>query len=217
MDHMGLQNDQPTMNSEKLADAYAVESIGRQTSQVGLLEGFLTKLRTRKTMPFLINRVVLDFGCGNHFYTLRSLGPQSPKKFGFDHRFSGEVPFLVDEQILIVGSLSDLPLRIIDRIVALACFEHIEPPQLVSILGQLSHISTPDAEIVGTMPTPAARPILEFLSFRLGVIDPSQIQDHKIYYELPHFQKIVGDGGWKLVEYQKFQFGWNSFFRLQKK
>ena len=98
----------------------------------------------------------------------------------------------------------------------MAVFEHIPPFQLVDVLVALDRVSTPDALILGTVPTPSARPVLEFLSFKLGLIDPSQISDHWVYYDDLWLKEIVALSPWRVKSYQRFQFGMNSQFILGK-
>jgi hypothetical protein len=95
-------------------------------------------------------------------------------------------------------------------------FEHIPPLDLVNVLHHLAKISTPDAIIVGTVPTPLARPVLEFLSFKLGLIDSSQINDHWVYYDDLWLKEILALTPWRMQSYKLFQLGLNSEFILSK-
>ena len=57
---------------------------------------------------------------------------------------------------------------------------------------------------------------LEFLSYKLRLIDPSQIKDHEVYYNKTMLENALQGTGWKLDFYKRFQFGMNSFFQLKK-
>ena len=80
----------------------------------------------------------------------------------------------------------------------------------------MSAICTKNAILVGTVPTPQAGPVLEFISYRLRLIDESQIRDHKVYYDDFWLSAMVGKTTtWKVSSYKKFQLGLNSLFTLR--
>ena len=99
----------------------------------------------------------------------------------------------------------------------MAVFEHIDPFILIDILNELTDRTSKNAIIFGTTPTPLARPVLEFLSYKLKLIDESQVRDHEIYYDDFWFNKILSNTNWILSYYKTFQFGLNSEFILSKK
>jgi len=187
----------------------------KTTTQRALLERFLANSRSRRVRDLHVNKAVLDFGCGLHAWNARTMNPQAKLVHGLDA--SVQEPFTVDTTIKIFSSFDQLPPVSYELIVALAVFEHIPPFDLVKILNHLSHLSSPDALIFGTVPTPQARPILEFLSFKLGLIDDSQIKDHWVYYDDLWLSEILSLTPWKLHSYKKFQLGLNSEFILSKK
>lgn len=184
------------------------------TSQSAFLEGFLTRMRTLKVRPYTQNRRVLDFGCGEHLTTLRSLRQEALDVAGYDILFQGLPPQESFDGIPVYGNLDQIKEKF-DVVTALACFEHIEEEHLPAILRQLAEILTPNGIIIGTVPRPPAKPVLEFLSQRLGLIDPSQILDHKVYYDAKRLRKVVEQSGLELAHYSCFQFRMNSFFVLK--
>lgn len=186
----------------------------KKTSQSGFLESPLTWMRTRKVRPYVRNKDVLDFGCGQHLETLRQLRPIARNVAGFDILFNNVRPQVTSDGISVYGQLEDIRNKF-DVITALACFEHIEQCELPLILAELKRFVSPYGHIIGTVPRPPAKPVLEFLSYRLGIIDASQIRDHKIYYNRHELEKTALKGGWKMIHYKHFQLGMNSFFILQ--
>jgi hypothetical protein len=54
------------------------------------------------------------------------------------------------------------------------------------------------------------------LSFKLGLIDPSQIRDHKVYYDDLWLKEILGETAWSLSFYKTFQLGLNSLVVLSR-
>jgi hypothetical protein len=198
-----------------------VAQAGHPTTQQAPLERLLTSLRTKRVARFAAGKVVLDFGCGQLFRTLRALGGQARRRVGLDVAFAGKTPFKTDDGIDVVSDVGELAAMSagkpeIDCVTSLACFEHLETADMQAVLRQLAGVTTQDAVLVGTVPTPAAKPVLEFLSYKLGLIDKSQILDHKVYYDRKMLEVALQGTGWRMVEYGRFQVGFNSFFRLVK-
>ena len=187
----------------------------KSTTQQAPLERILAAFRSRRLRNHVGQKRVLDFGCGRHAWAARSIQNQVLLVHGVDA--SLEEPRTVLEDVLLVQSLAQLPRTDYQVIAALAVFEHIPPFELVGILQDLAKVSTSDAVIVGTVPTPLARPILEFLSLKLGLIDSSQIKDHWVYYDDLWLKEIVALTPWKVEAYGLFQLGLNSEFVLAKK
>jgi hypothetical protein len=187
-----------------------------QTTQRAPIEPLLAHLRSRRARPWVRGRRVLDFGCGASLWNLRAIQSIALERIGFDRLFWGNQPERTPDGILLVGSLADVEGLGVDCIVALACFEHLEPAALVQVLSQLLTLTEPEAILFGTVPTPHSKPVLEFLSYRLGLIDRSQIEDHQVYYDRDRLSEVVAEGGWHLTRYGRFQLGMNSWFTLGK-
>jgi SAM-dependent methyltransferase len=186
----------------------------KKTSQQGLLERPLTWLRTRKVRGYVQGKKILDFGCGAHLTTLRSFRAVAKGLAGFDVLFQGLPPQVSPDGIPVYGDLDQIE-GSFDVVTALACFEHIDQAQLPLILQKLRIVLSEQGLIVGTVPRPPSRPVLEFLSYKLGLIDPTQIADHKVYYDQRLLQETAAQGGFSLHSYQIFQLGFNSLFVLR--
>lgn len=192
------------------------------TSQNAPLEKFLTWQRTKRILNDVRGKAVLDFGCGAHLTTLKSIAGVTTTRIGLDIRFLGKGPVEAEPGIFVVGSLEELDVLLaqrpfgVDCITSLACFEHLEHHELLDFLQAISFRCAPSTQIVGTVPTPWAKPVLEFLSYRLKLIDESQIRDHKVYYDRAALERVAVQAGWEMAHYSRFQFGMNSYFRLRK-
>jgi hypothetical protein len=188
----------------------------KRTTQKALLEPVLARFRSARARRWVDGHNVLDFGCGADLWNLRGLAKLARERIGYDLLFAGQPPRRTSEGVLVVGALGDVPQQTVDRVLALACFEHIEAGELPLVLKQLGSLTTPNALIFGTVPTRLGKPVLEFLSFKLGIIDRSQIEDHKVYYDRARLSEVVARGGWRLTRYGFFQLGMNSWFTLEK-
>jgi hypothetical protein len=196
----------------------------KTTYQNAPLERLLATLRINKIIPFIKkDSAVLDFGCGRHLLALEALASRAKLRIGVDSCFKGNQVFVSPSGAYGLGGFEDAKkvlgekTTLIDIVISLACFEHLEKHEFLNVLNELFVISSPEATIVGTVPTPRAKPVLEFLSYRLGLIDRSQIEDHKIYYDGGLLEKTLNESDWVLNQYRTFQFGMNGFFVMTKR
>ena len=185
------------------------------TTQKAPLERILSKLRSNRIGDIINNKSVLDFGCGTNAWTACVMSSRARFVHGVDASIPGITTLA--NGVELYNCLDQLPLSDYEVITAMAVFEHINPFELIDILKQLHELSSPSAIIFGTMPTPYARHILEFLSFKLRLINSSQIRDHFVYYDDLWFKHILSLTPWRLERYSKFQLGVNSQFILSKR
>ena len=185
------------------------------TTQNAPLEKLLSYFRYKRTIKFIKNKKVLDFGCGISNWNAKFIG-QYPKII---HGVDSSISELKRENssIRIYSEISELPFSDYEVVLSMAVFEHIEPFNLIHILNQIHSKTNKYAIIFGTTPTPLSRPVLEFLSYQLKLIDESQIRDHKVYYDDFWLKSILIKTGWIIKNYKTFQFGMNSEFILCKK
>jgi len=61
------------------------------------------------------------------------------------------------------------------------------------------------------VPSKAARPVLEFLAYRLGVVSEAEIRDHKQYYDRRSLIALLRDSGLAIERHRYFQLGMNNF------
>ena len=189
-------------------------SLEKPTSQDAPLEKILSYFRYKRTKKYIKNKKVLDFGCGVKNWNSDFIGKYPKLIHGVDRSLSSS--FRV-EKVKIFKEINDLPFNDYEIILSMAVFEHIDPFILINILSELASKTKKDAIIFGTTPTPLGRPILEFLSYKLKMIDESQIRDHEIYYDDFWFNKILSKTEWFLSYYKTFQFGMNSEFIISKR
>jgi 2-polyprenyl-3-methyl-5-hydroxy-6-metoxy-1,4-benzoquinol methylase len=71
----------------------------------------------------------------------------------------------------------------------LAVMEHLENDE--AILKECARLLKPGGGLLITVPSWYAKPVLEFLSFRLNLINPSEIRDHKRYYNKEDLVSLV--------------------------
>ncbi len=184
------------------------------TTQNAPLEKLLSYFRYKRTIQFIKNKKVLDFGCGISNWNSKFIGKYPKFIHGVDNslsEFNRKNSF-----IEIYKEINELPFSDYEVVLSMAVFEHIEPFNLIQILDQIYSKTSENAIIFGTTPTPLSRPVLETLSYKLKLIDESQIRDHKVYYDEFWLKSILTKTNWKIRSYRTFQIWMNSEFILCK-
>ncbi|MCS6885425.1 MAG: methyltransferase domain-containing protein [Acidobacteriota bacterium] len=97
-----------------------------------------------------------------------------------------------------------------------AVLEHIYDP--VAVVRYVHSILRPGGYFLLTAPSPAAKPILELLAFRLGLICRTEIEDHKQYFDRKLLLKLLGkpSGPFDEVKHTYFQLGLNNLAICRK-
>lgn len=155
------------------------------------LEKLLQGYRFSKVKKYLLGDV-LDFG-GNE----------------------GELKILVKGNYTLIN-YDHTPMfnKTFDTIVLLAVLEHIEVTKVSEIFKKFKDYLRNDGTIFLTTPTPAAKSVLEILAF-LGILDKKNIEEHKHYWNKKDLYKLAQDIDYKVIEYKKFQLGFNQYIVLK--
>lgn len=177
-----------------------------------ILEPLLRKMRIRRVLPCIRKHRhcrMLDLGCGWEARFLRSVEPFIETGVGIDFK----APLLNE------GKIRTECLTIMDRlpfaeasfnlVTMLAVLEHLEQPE--AILREIHRVLAPGGQLVLTVPSKAARPVLEFLAFRLGIVSRAEIMDHKAYYDRDSLRQLLQLTGFTLRSHRYFQLGMNNF------
>ncbi len=160
---------------------------------------------------------VLDFGCGHQAFFLRSVQGIVSRGVGIDYDAADSRP-APNLEVLGFHFRDRLPFAdgTFDKIVLLAVIEHIPFDQRGVLLGEFRRVLRAGGQVILTTPTPASRPLLDFLAFRLKVISAPEIADHKHYYSRADLAALAADHGFTCTAYQTFQFGLNSLAAFTK-
>lgn len=184
------------------------------TTQNAPLEKLLSYFRYNRTKKFIRNKKVLDFGCGICNWNSKFIGKYPKFIHGVDNSLS---EFDRKNSLIeIYREINELPFSDYEVVLSMAVFEHINPFNLIKILDEIYSKTSKNAIIFGTTPTPLSRPVLEILSYKMKLIDESQIRDHKVYYDDFWLKSILTKTNWGIRSYRTFQFGLNSEFILCK-
>lgn len=179
------------------------------------LEKFLQILRFSRVFPYLKNNSkVLDIGCGYNGAMLSVISSKIYEGMGIDVSVSKKK--IANNIKLSSQRSAKLQKNYFDLATCLAVVEHLEKP---IVLLKIAYKSLKkNGKLIITTPSPIAKPILEFLAFRLGVVSKQEIKDHKKYYSKDELVSLLVSCGFKQknIEVKSFSFGMNTFAIVKK-
>lgn len=181
-----------------------------------LLEPLLRRMRFRQVMPQIpVGARLLDVGCGHSALFLKAAADRIESGMGVD--FKVEPLRWRNIQTLQLKLTDVLPFAeaSFDVVTMLAVLEHIE--QEKAILQEIHRVLKPGGKLVLTVPSVWAQPVLEFLSYRLKLVDEQEIRDHKRYYTRARLEAVLIQAtGFHGFRHRYFQLGMNNFCTVLK-
>ena len=180
------------------------------------LEPLLRQLRLRKIRPHVPrNSVILDIGCGTNATFLKAISPHVKQGFGVDFKVKEFKSSNIETKQLRLESHLPFPDRSFQVVTMLAVLEHIE--QEKQILQEIYRVLIPGGKLVLTVPSVWSQPVLEFLAYKLKIVSPAEIRDHKRYYNRKKLQKVLVEiTNFQEFRHQYFQLWMNNFCTVVK-
>lgn len=188
------------------------------TKDFNALDLFICRWRSRIVRRFLRpGATILDFGCGHQALFLRSVQTDLKLGIGLDYDATpGKPGANLEIQNFHFKDRFEFPDRTFDHVTILAVLEHIPLDQVSVLFREFRRILQDGGSVLLTTPTPASKPLLEFLAFRLKIISGLEIADHKHYWSRDDIQALAARDGFVLETYHTFQAGLNSFAVLRR-
>jgi len=185
------------------------------------MDSFLDKslqlLRFREAIKYIPKgAIVCDVGCGRQALFLKKIAGLIKYGFGFDKDVENYKNSKLELKKLQISSFLPLKNEVVDVVTLLAVLEHLENPQ--EILKESFRILKNGGRLILTTPTPPAKPLLEFLAFKLKIIDQKEIKDHKNYFWPSEIRKYLVLAGFKEenISIKPFEFGLNQIVIAKK-
>jgi len=188
------------------------------TMKEPILESFLRKMRMNQVLPIIKkypNSKLLDIGCGFNYKFLLEVEPYISEGYGIDLK----VPELRNGKIKTKQiKLNDkLPYNgnSFDFVIMLAVLEHLDQP--IEIVKEIERILKPKGKLILTVPSRNSKPVLEFLAYKMKIVNEEEINDHKKYYNYKDLEKLFKKTDkLKIQEHKYFQFFMNNFCVVNK-
>lgn len=188
------------------------------TKDFNALDLFICRWRSRIVRGFVRRGdAILDFGCGHQALFLQSVQGEIREGVGIDYDAApGRPAPNVEIRAFRFQDRLPFPDGAFDRVALLAVIEHVPLAAVDVLFREFHRVLRPGGQVLLTTPTPASRPLLEFLAFRLRIISAPEIADHKHYWSRADLDALAARDGFVCSTYRKFQFGLNSFAALTK-
>lgn len=182
-----------------------------------LLEPLLRRMRLARVLPAIRRHPdcrLLDVGCGWEARLLRAVEPYVREAVGIDFK----APEIDHPRLRTLAmTLEDrLPFAdaSFDVVTLLAVLEHLSQPR--RMVEEIARVLRPGGEVLVTVPSKAAKPVLEFLAFRLHVVSEAEIRDHKRYYDRESLAELFRSTGLRVDRHAYFQLGMNNYLRATR-
>lgn len=188
-----------------------------QTKQYWM-EDYLARQRMQHVIRFIPpGSVVCDLGCGYRGLFLFRYQDKFKHAYGLDIAVNEALN--TDHVTLKPADLNShipLPDSSVDVVTSLAVLEHLSERE--QHLKEIYRILKPGGMVLLTTPTPANKPLLEFLAFRLHVTDATEIADHKFYMSGEHLRQLLQAAGFQNehIITATWQLGLNNSVRATK-
>lgn len=181
-----------------------------------LMEGFLSYFRFSKVARYIAqNSKVLDLGCGYNGFFLRKNRDRISSGVGIDilvdkNNFDSKIELISHD----LNQALPFEENFFDVVVSLANLEHLKNP--IKNLHEIFRVLKPGGLLLLTTPTTYAKPVLEFLSFKLKLVSEEGVRDHKNYFKKEKLVNILKDSGFSFVRHRYFQLFMNNFIYARK-
>ena len=188
------------------------------TKDFNALDLFICRWRSGIVRRFIRpGDTVLDFGCGHQALFLRSIQKTIKRGIGLDYDAQSAQPAAnVEIQNFHFKTRFEFPDSSFEQIVILAVLEHIPLDLIDPLFAEFRRILKDGGRVLITTPTPASKPVLEFMAFKLKIISGPEIADHKHYYSKADVQSLAAKHAFQCSVYHTFQLGLNSFSAFTK-
>lgn len=181
------------------------------------LDKFIALLRYKKLMSFIPDRMdtICDIGCGKDGRFLKSISERISKGYALDRKIENHTEQNI-EFIKVMDIQQGLPLEdeSVDVICMIAVLEHLDEPE--AIFCEAYRVLKSKGKFILTSPSKMAKPILEFMAFKLKIISANEIKDHKYYYCKTEVNELFKKNKFTNMRFKWFQFGMNQIFIGEK-
>lgn len=180
---------------------------------------YLSVSRIEKTVGSLIGRSVADIGCGFNAHYARSIMDKADSVFLADVAIHPEIQALPG----VTTALGYLPESIhhiednrFDVVICNNVLEHVF--DVAGLVGTLYRVCRSGGYVLINVPSWRGKFFLEYFAFRLGLSDPNEMNDHKMYYDPRDLWPILVKAGFipQHIKCFKHKFGLNTFAVCQK-
>ena len=187
------------------------------TNEWNRLDNIIASIRYGKVKKYIPkDGIIVDIGCGQKGDFLMRSKKKIRKGYGIDLKIDSKT--IDNIEFINNVEMKKFPIKkeSIDVVFLNAVLEHLHDPR--KILKDCLKLLKPNGLIVLTTPAPCSKLLLEFMAYKLHIINELEIQDHVHYYSKKDIKKLVKklSNKAKLIKYRKFELGLNSIIVIKK-
>jgi ubiquinone/menaquinone biosynthesis C-methylase UbiE len=169
-------------------------------------------MRVRKVLP-TIHRYpdcrLLDVGCGWDYRLLKTVEPFIGSGVGIDFKVRDmESTKIKTVRMRLTGQLP-FESESFDIVTMLAVLEHLSDP--LHMIAETKRVLKKGGRLVLTVPSKIAKPILEFLAYRLHIVSEVEVKDHSQYFNYRDLRELLCYSGLTIEQHRYFQMGMNNY------
>jgi len=179
-------------------------------------EKILRYLRARIVLSYIHNAgVICDIGCGYNAYFLNKAEKYISKGYGIDKKVCiNTTDKIIVQRAEFFNNLS-FQNDYFDAVTMIAVIEHLKDYN--SIIKEVYRILKPEGLLIITTPTIHARKFLDFLAFRLNILNKEEIKEHYKYFDKKDIIALLENNYFFIKKYSYFEFKLNSIVVAIKK
>jgi SAM-dependent methyltransferase len=196
-----------TTRSEAFAQSYDPSL----TDRFGV---WLSALQIRRWVPSFADKRVADIGCGFHASFARTILDQAASVTLVDVALTADLKSHPKVRAF-EGPLPETLARVaeasLDVILAISVIEHLWEP--LATLEQIHRLLAPGGVCLINVPSWRGKRYLELSAFKLGFSPASEMDDHKMYYDVRDLWPLLVRAGFapSRIECFTHKFGLNTF------
>ena len=180
---------------------------------------WLSARQIRRWVPSFAGQRIGDFGCGFQAAFARTVLDQVASAVLVDVAMAPDLKAHAKVTAVEGGlpaSLRALPDASLDTIMIVSVLEHLWEPQ--ETLRECWRLLVPGGRCLVNVPSWRGKRYLELAAFRLGVSPASEMDDHKMYYDVRDLWPLLVQAGFKPSQITCFshKFGLNTFAACTK-
>jgi len=182
-------------------------------NKYNILDQVIAYLRNKELLKN--NRIkgkkILDFGCGSNFSQITKRYKDAKEIVLIDrvgNNFTKNNLKFINYKNNIKNIDKFLNNKKFDIIILSAVIEHLEHPE--KILKYLKKFLNPSGYFFLTAPSKKSKFLIEFLAFKLKIINAALVREHKRYYDLHEYKKLSKKSSCKILKFYFFELGMNT-------
>ena len=188
-----------------------------QSSKATVVDRFgvwLSSRSIRRFVPSFAGKRLGDFGCGFQAAFARTVLGEVAEAVLVDVALADDlknVPRVRAIEGPLPSALAPLPDGSLDVVLAVSVVEHVAEP--LALLREIHRLLAPGGLALVNVPSWRGKWFLELSAFRLGLSPASEMDDHKMYYDVRDLWPLLVTAGFRPRQIRCFhhKFGLNTF------